>query len=89
MRKQGYNNHFDFEHQEFSVRLDRRVPRGVKIHVRFGLKNRLKSDMDCVTTRDPPIKSNTEFLMLEVKMVFVLLFSHGSLRVNFFSERFH
>ena len=45
--------------------------------------------MGFVTTRDSPVKSDTEFLMLEVEMVIVLLFSHGSLRVERFSERFH
>ena len=88
MIKQKNNNKFDYEDYESAVRFDRWVPGADKIHVRFSLKNRLKSDIDFITTRDPPVKSHTEFLMLEVEMVFVLLFSHGSLRVKHFSERF-
>ena len=78
MRKQKYNNHFDFEHHEFDVRFDRRVPGGDKIHVWFSLKNRLKSDIDFVTTRDPPVKSDIEIVMLEVELVIDFLFSHAS-----------
>ena len=78
MSKQKYNNHFDFEHQEFGVRFDRWVHGGDKIHVRFSLKNRLKSDIDFITTRDPPVKYDIEFVMLEVKLVIYFLFSHTS-----------
>jgi len=78
MRKQQYNNYFDFKHQEFGVRFGQRVPGGDKIHVLFLLKNRLKSDIDFVTTRDPPIKSDTGIVMLEVELVKDFLFSHAS-----------
>ena len=44
------------------------------------LKNRLKSDMDFVTTRDPPVKSDTGFVILVVEIVILFFISHDGLK---------
>ena len=93
MRKQEYNNHFDFEYQELSVSGIMAVyPRGHggdKFYVRFYSIFQCKSDKDFVTTRDPADQIWHRIRDARSRNGYYIFVAYGDLRVKLFSERFH